>query len=170
MNEINKEIMFEGHNISGKLTIMSSFLIDVEIKVESKGEKIYIHKDNFSFKVQHKINMRDKVESEKLSVSYEKKGLLDRIKDWEEIYLYTIGCVEDEENGECKREKELLEKLKNNTLSVEEFKNMLEDLIVYMIVDYGYEYVIREILKLVRRKVKMINKVEIKDVEEKIEE
>lgn len=166
MDEINKDILFKGNGISGKLLIMSSFLIEIEIKVETRNEKLYIHKDAFSFKVNHKLNIHDKVESEKLSVSYEKKGLLDRIKDWEEIYLHSISCVEDEESGECKREKELLGKLKNNTLSVIEFKNMLEDLIVYMIVEYGSEYTVREVLNLIRKKINLINKVEINDAKE----
>jgi len=169
MAEINKEILFEGSGISGKLLIMSSFLIEVEIKIETESEKLYVYRNTFSFKVQHNANMNDGVESEKIKASYEKKGLLDRIKDWEEVYLHSISCVEDEESGECKREKELLEKLKQNKLSVDEFKKMLEDLIIYMIVNDGYEYVVREVLKLVRRRIKMINKVEIKDAE-KVEE
>lgn len=163
VEEINKEILFEGKGISGKLVIASSFLIELEIKVESENEKIYVHRDTFSLKVQHEINLSDEVETEKLSASYEKEGLLDRVKDWEEIYLRLILCIEDTE--ECRRDKELLEKLKQNKLSVDEFKKMLEDLIVYLIVDDGSNYIVRSVLKLVRKRVNKIDRIKILELQ-----
>jgi len=163
VEEINKEILFEGNGISGKLVIASSFLIELEIKVESENEKIYVHRDTFSLKVQHEMDLNDEVETEKLSVSYEKEGLLDRVKDWEEIYLRLISCIEDTE--ECRRDKELLEKLKQNKLSVNEFKKMLKDLIVYLIVDDGSNYIVRSVLKLVRKWINKVDRINILELQ-----